>query len=81
MAVNNAESMNMSFAQGSIDRTYIQLNPDRKNVENPPIDRLGWPSYRNAELHADPPFLEAHIQHSMRPVERKVRQGVEETRS
>ena len=80
MAVNSSESMNMEFAQGSIDRTYIQLTPDRKNVENPPIERLTWPTYRNAEQHADPPFLEAHIQHSMRPVENKVRGQVSETR-
>jgi hypothetical protein len=80
MAVNNSESMNMAFAQGSIDRTYIQLTPDRKNVEIRPVERLSWPTYAQAELHADPPFLEAHIQHSMRPVENKVRGQVSETR-
>ena len=80
MAVNDTESMNVAFSQGSVDRTYIQLTPDRKNVENPPMDRLTWPQYRQAERHIDPPFLEAHIQHSMRPVEYKVRGRVEETR-
>ena len=80
MAVNDSESMNLAFAQGTVDRTYIQLTPDRKNVENPPLERMAWPSYGQAESHIDPPFLEAHIQHSFRPVERKVRPGVEETR-
>jgi hypothetical protein len=81
MAVNNSESMNMEFAQGSIDRTYIQLTPDRKNVENPPVERLAWPTYSQAEKHQDPPHLEAHIQHAVtRPVERKVRGRVSETR-
>ena len=80
MAVNDRESMNVEFAQGSVDRTYIQLTPDRKNVENPPVERLAWPTYRQAENHVDPPFLEAHLQHALRPVERKVRQGVDETR-
>ena len=80
MAVNDRESMNMAFAQGSIDRTYIQLTPDRKNVEVPPTERLGWPTYAHAERFADPPFLEAHIQHSMRPVENKVRGQVSESR-
>ena len=60
MAANSFESMNMEFAQGTVDSTYIQLTPDRKNVENPPIERLAWPTYRNAEAHIDPPHLEAH---------------------
>ena len=80
MAVNNSESMNMEFAQGCVDRTYIQLTPERKNVEIMPTERLSWPTYRHAEQHADPPFLEAHIQHSFRPVENKVRGQVSETR-
>ena len=81
MAVNNSESMNAEFAQGTIDSTYIQLTPNRKNVENPPTDRLHWPIYGRAEEFADPPFLEAHIQHSLtRPVEHKVRRGELETR-
>jgi len=75
MAANDSESMNMAFAQGTIDSTYIQLTPDRKNVENPPIERLTWPTYRQAEAHLDPPHLEAHLQHALRPVERKVRGG------
>lgn len=75
MAVNDSESMNMSFALGSVDSTYVSLTPDRKNVENPPVDRLTWPTYGQAERHIDPPHLEAHLQHAMRPVERKVASG------
>jgi len=73
MAVNDSESMNVAFAQGTVDQTYIQLTPDRKNVENPPIERLTWPTCRQAERHIDPPFIEAHIRRSELPVERKVR--------
>lgn len=75
MAVNDSESMNLSFAQGTVDRTYIQLAPDRKNVENPPIDRASWPTYGQAERHIDPPFMEAHLRQALRPVEHKVRTG------
>lgn len=80
MAVNSYESMNEAFAQGSVDRTYIQLAPDRKNYENYPYERLTWPTFRQAEQHIDPPHLEAHLQHALRPVENKVRGTVEETR-
>lgn len=80
MAVNSFESMNVAFAQGTVDRTYIQLTPDRKNVENPPFDRLTWPTYNQAERHIDPPFLEANLQHALRPIEHKVRGQVSETR-
>jgi hypothetical protein len=80
MAVNEFESMNVAFAQGSVDSTYIQLTPNRKMVENPPLDRLTWPTYLQAERHIDPPFLEANLQHAMRPVENLVRGRVEETR-
>ena len=80
MAVNDSESMNMSFAQGTVDSTFIALTPDRKNVENPPVDRLTWPTYAQAERHIDPPHLEAHLQHALRPVERKVRPGLGEPR-
>ena len=74
MAVNDSESMNVAFAQGTVDCTYIQLAPNRKNVENPPLDRLSWPTYNGAEKYIDPPHLEAHLQHALtRPVERKTR--------
>jgi len=75
MAVNDTESMNLAFAQGTVDRTYIQISPDRKNVENPPIDRIGWPTYRQAEQHIDPPFMEAHLRRALLPTEHKVRTG------
>jgi hypothetical protein len=61
MAKNEFESMGESFAQGSIDCTYIQLTPNRKMVENPPIDRLTWPRYENAERWPSDPFVEAHV--------------------
>lgn len=68
---NDTRSMNVDFHQGSIDRSYIQLAPDRANVENPPTERLDWPQYRNAELWPESPFFEASIRHSMRPREIK----------
>ena len=70
MAVNSERSMNADFHQGVIDRSYIQLTPDRGGVvENPPIDRLGWPTYRQAELHDDNSHIEAAIVQATRPVE------------
>jgi hypothetical protein len=80
MAANTSESMNSAFAQGTVDNTYIQLTPDRKNVEVPPVDRYTWPTYAQADRHIDPPFLEAHLQHALRPVENKVRARVDVTR-
>ena len=77
MAVNDSRSMNADFQQGTIDSTYIMLTPDRANVENPPIDRLRWPRYAQAERHMDPPHLEAHAQHAARPVERKTSYGTD----
>ena len=71
MAINNNESMNVAFSQGTIDNTYIALTPGRKNVENPPTERLGWPSYRGCEMYKDPPFREAHARRSVLPVEVK----------
>lgn len=80
MAKNESESMNSSFAQGTVDNTYIDLTPNRKMVENPPVDRYTWPTYAQAGRHIDPPFLEAHLQHALRPVERKVSGAVVATR-
>lgn len=71
MAVNDFESMNVAFVQGTVDCTYICITPGRKNVENPPLDRLTWPTYGQAELHIDPPFLEAHLAAAARPFEHK----------
>jgi hypothetical protein len=71
MAVNDSQSMNAEFAQGTIDRTYIQLTPNRCNVENPPVERLTWPAYRQVEQHRDFPFGEASIRRSILPMEYK----------
>jgi len=77
MAVNDAESMNASFAQGSVDCTYISIAPNRKNVENPPTERLTWPRYQHAEEWIDPPHFEAHVRASARPTERKTANSVD----
>ncbi len=69
MAVNNSRSMNADFHQGVIDRSYIQLTPDRGVVENPPVDRLTWPTYRHAEMHIDNSHVEAALVQATRPVE------------
>ena len=76
MAKNQSESMNAEFAQGTVDSTYIQLTPDRKNVENPPVDRYTWPTYAQVDRHIDPPFLEAHVRQAFHPVEHKVTPGI-----
>lgn len=73
MTVNNSRSMNAEFHQGHIDRSYIQLTPDRGAVEHPPIERLSWPTYAHAELHQESPFIEAHISRAGLPVEYKTR--------
>ena len=70
MAVNDTRSMNLDFNQGCIDRTYIQLTPDRGGVvENPPVDRLEWPTYAHAEQHIDHAHLEASFLQATKPVE------------
>jgi hypothetical protein len=72
MAVNESRSMNGEFAQGCIDESYIQLMPDRGGVPSvPPIEKLTWPTYRNAEKHADHPFWESMVQRLPLPRERK----------
>ena len=80
MAVNDIRSMNHELMMGTTDSSYITLTPDRANVENPPFDRLSWPTYAQAERHWDPSHREGHALHSLLPTENKVRQGVEETR-
>lgn len=75
MAVNDSRSMNADFDQGTIDRTYIQLTPDRENVECPPIERMSWPIYGQAEKHAESPFLEADLRKSLHPHEVKTTYG------
>jgi hypothetical protein len=72
MAKNESRSMGQEFAQGCVDETYIQLTPDRGGVvENPPIERLAWPTYGQAEQHIESPFLEAHMRRSQLPTEYK----------
>ena len=71
MAVNDTRSMNHEMVMGSADSTYIALTPDRANVENPPYDRLQWPTYAQAERHFDPSHKEGHLVQSLKPVEHK----------
>ena len=75
MAVNDSRSMNGDFHAGSVDSTYISITPDRVNPENPPLERMDWPTYRQAERHAESPFFEAHVRRSVLPVERKASYG------
>lgn len=69
MSVNQSRSMNAEITQGSIDNTYIQLTPNRGNVENPPIERLEWPRFQNAERWPESPFLESHVRRAAQPRE------------
>lgn len=66
---NQTRSEGAEFAQGVVDNTYIQLTPNRGNVENPPFERLDWPMYGQAERHIDHPFLEAHMRRAVLPRE------------
>lgn len=76
MAKNETRSMGAEFAQGSVDSTYIQLTPDRGGrIENPPLERLTWPTYAQVALHIDPPFLEAHMRRAALPGEHKTARG------
>jgi len=69
MAKNQTRSMGAEFAQGGVDRSYIQLTPDRGVVENPPVERLCWPTYVNAERCIDHSHLEAHLRRAGLPRE------------
>ena len=80
MAVNSARSMMEDMHQGIIDSTYMQLTPDRANVENPPIQRMDWPTYARVEEHQDPPFIEAHARRAMLPQERRGGESLGEPR-
>jgi hypothetical protein len=71
MAVNQSRSMNLDFQQGSIDCTYIQIAPNRGNVENLPTERMDWPQYRNAEKWPESPFFEANVRRASHPREIK----------
>ena len=72
MAVNESRSMSGEFHQGVVDRTYIQLDPERGGViAVPQSERLTWPTYRQAEQHIDHPFWETMAERSPLPRERK----------
>ena len=74
MAVNESRSMTGEFHQGSVDRTYIQVAPDRGGViAVPPVEKLTWPTYGQAEKHADHPFWESMAERLPLPRERKTR--------
>jgi hypothetical protein len=69
MAKNQSRSMNAEFAQGGVDNTYQQLTPNRAVVENPPIERMSWPTMRQVEQHVEHPMVEAHIRRADLPRE------------
>lgn len=56
------------FSQGVIDNSYIQLMPNRGGViPVPPLERLDWPTYAQAERHQDDSMIEAMLTHVPRP--------------
>lgn len=75
MAVNDSRSMNMEFSQGTVDHTYISIVGSMRGgvVENPPTDRLDWPTYGQAERHIDYPHMEGHMRRALQPTEHKTR--------
>jgi len=74
MAVNEFRPMSAEFHQGCIDNTYIQLAPDRGGIPSvPPVEKLTWPTYAQAERHKDHPFWETMVQRLPLPRERKTR--------
>lgn len=74
MAVNESRSMNGEFYQGEIDNTYIQVDPNRGGSPSTgKLERLSWPTYAQAERHADPPFGESRLDRLPLPRERKTR--------
>ena len=80
MAVNDSRSMIADFHQGVIDNTYMQLCPNKGNVENPPLARMDWPTYAQVEQHEDPPFIEAHMRRMPLPKERRGAETLGESR-
>ncbi len=72
MAVNESRSMNGEFHQGVVDRSYIQLTPDRGGAQSVvPLERLEWPQYAHAEQWIDHSFGEAIVGRLPLPRERK----------
>lgn len=51
MAVNTSRNMREELEQGLRDGKYIHLSPDWGVNTNPPLDRMSWPTYRQAERH------------------------------
>jgi hypothetical protein len=66
MAVNQSRDMSSEFHQGIEENSYMQLTPNRANVENPPLERLQWPTYGQVLLHRHDPMV------SRRPVSHEV---------
>lgn len=56
MAVNRSRNMSSEFHTGVVEPSYMHLTPDRCCVENPPVERMGWPTYRQVEQHLNDPF-------------------------
>ena len=71
MAVNSSRSMIADLHEGITDNSYIHLTPNRGNVENPPLERMTWNIYGQAEKHEDPPFIESHVRRAVLPKERR----------
>ena len=71
MAVNDSRSMIADLHEGITDNSYMHLTPDRGNVENPPLERMTWPTYAQVEKHEDPPFIESHVRRAVLPKERR----------
>jgi hypothetical protein len=64
----DARRMAAEFDQGTVDRTYIQLAPDRGGVVEYdwPLARANfweWPNYINAGLRGPGPFDQSRLHH------------------
>lgn len=53
MAVNTNRNMNAELEQGAKDGRYIMLMPDWSTNTQPPVERLSWPTYAQADRHQD----------------------------
>jgi len=51
MAVNESRSMIAELNQGLLDGRYMQLAPNWSVDENPPTERMDWPTYRQVDRH------------------------------
>lgn len=52
MAINASRNMNDELQQGLRDGSYMQVRPDWGGpVSNVEVERLSWPTYKQAELH------------------------------